>query len=210
MANGPQLVVDSSGATNGQLSYGNYTDNNLNKSIGGSIGFLPFSSSELEVGVSGQYTPKTGNTGSPFENIDNKVFAAYINYFHVFNPIMVRVLGQYDYTQTKNFNLYTDATESTLLFPSFNNTSTGYYLGATVRASGSESIFLSSLELGGRIGQAALPKDAMWGGNPVSQTTVCLTYWFTWKTPVNIAYDMYTQSGSPDVNVFTVRGMWFF
>lgn len=210
VANGPQLIVDSTGAANGQLNYGNYTDNNANKTVGGSIGFLPFSNSSLEIGVSGQYTPKTGDAGTPFENINSTSYAVHLNYYHIFSPVMLRVQGQYEYTQTQNFNLYTDATNTTLLVPQFDNQYSGWYAGATLRLSGSHNVFLSNLELGGRLSNLTLPKDAMWGGNPVNQTTICLTYWFTWKTPLNIAYDIYTQSGSPTQTALSVRGMWFF
>lgn len=210
LANGPQLIVDSTGATNGELTYSNYIDNNRNKAFGGEIGILPFSNSTLEIGVSGQYAPKTGDAGTTFENINSTSLAAYINYYHVFNPIMIRVQGQYEYTQTENFSLYTDITQATLLFPQFNNQISGWYCGATLRASGSQSVFLSNLEIGGRLGTLTPPKNALWGGNQTSQATVCLTYWFTWKTPINIAYDVYTQSGNPNQNIITVRGMWFF
>jgi len=210
VANGPQLTVDSTGAQNGQVSYGNYTDNNTNKAVGGELCLLPFSNSSLELGVSGQYTPKTGNTGSPFESISNTTYAAYINYYHVFNPIMVRLQGQYEHTQTDNFNLYTNSADTAMLFKSFDNQISGWYLGLTLRPSGSQKQFISNLELGARIGALTPPADALWGGNPMNQTTICLTYWFTWKTPLNIAYDIYTQSGSPNVSVFSVRGMWFF
>lgn len=210
-ANGPQLVVDSTGALNGEMNYGNYTDNNTNKAFGGEIGLLPFSNSSLEIGVSGQYTPKTGDAGTPFENISNTAFAGYLNYYHTFSPIMVRVQGQYEYSKTQSFNLYKSPGSDTLLVPQFNNQTTGWYGGVTLRLSGSQNVFLSNLELGGRIGQLTLPQNAIWGANgPINQTTVCLTYWFTWKTPVNIAYDIYTQSGSPTQTVLTVRGMWFF
>ncbi len=209
VANGPQLVVDSSGKENGTLIYGNYTDNNINKAIGGEIGFLPFSNSTLEIGVSGQYTPKTGDAGTPFESISSTSAAAYLNYYHLFNPVMIRVQGQYEYTQTKNFDLYKPLTD-TLLFPHFNNQISGWYLGATICVNGAKNTILSSLELGGRIGQLVTPVNALWGANPVNQTTICLTYWFTWKTPINIAYDIYTQAGNPTQTVLTVRGMWFF
>ncbi|HEY4797976.1 MAG TPA: hypothetical protein VII99_02760, partial [Bacteroidia bacterium] len=55
LSNGPRYIVDSTGATHGQMGYDNYTDNNKNKAIGGSIGFLPFSNSSLQIDVSGQY-----------------------------------------------------------------------------------------------------------------------------------------------------------
>ena len=210
IANGPQLVVDSTGAQNGVLNYGNYTDNNKNKAIGGSLSFLPLSNSNLEIGVSGQYTPKTGDAGSAFENISSTSYAVHLNYYHVFNPLMVRLQGQYEYTQTQGFNLYTDASDTALLVPKFTNQLSGWYGGITFRLSGSESMFLSNLELGGRLSNLVMPKDALWGGNPINQTTICLTYWLTWKAPINIAYDIYTQSGSPTQTALTVRGMWFF
>lgn len=212
VANGPQLVVDSTGASNGQLNYGNYTDNNKNKCIGGSLGFLPFSSSELEIGVSGEYTPKTGDAGSGLENINNYSMSAYLNYFHVFNPLMIRLQGQYEMSQTQSFALHSPVVTDSVIVPSFTNQTTGWYGGITFRLSGSKHKFLQNLELGGRYGQLTLPQDVncLWTQKPISQATVCLTYWFTWKTPINIAYDMYTQSGAPNQSVFTVRGMWFF
>ena len=212
VANGPRLLVDSTGAANGQLDYGNFTDNNQNKAIGGSIGFLPLSNSNLEIGISGQYTPKTGDAGSNLESINNTAIAAYLNYYHVFNPLMVRLQGQYEESQTQSFALYTDNTDTSVLVPSFNNKTTGWYGGITFRLSGSQNKFLSNLELGARIGQLTLPQDTLclWTQKPVNQTTICLTYWITWKTPINIAYDIYTQNGSSTQTALIVRGMWFF
>ncbi len=210
VANGPQLTVDSSGAQNGVLNYGNYTDNNRNKAIGGSIGFLPLSNSSLEIGASGQYTPKTGDAGTVFENISSTSYAVHLNYYRTFNPLMIRLQGQYEYTKTQDFNLYTNQSDTALLAPKFSNQLSGWCGGITFRLSGSQSIFLSNLELGSRLSQLTMPKDALWGRNPINQATVCLTYWFTWKTPLNIAYDIYTQSGSPTQTAITVRGMWFF
>lgn len=211
VANGPQLVVDSTGAQNGQLNYANYSDNNNNKAVGGEIGLLPFSNSTLELGISGQYTPHTGNAGSPLENISNTTYAAYVNYYHLFSPLMIRAQGQYEYSQTQGYNLYTNASDTSLLVPKFTNQMSGWFGGVTFRLSGSSNTFISNLELAGRFGQLTLPQGAAWGAaHPENQTTICLTYWLTWKTPLNLAYDIYTQSGAPTQTVFTVRGMWFF
>jgi hypothetical protein len=210
ISNGPQLTVDSTGANNGVLAYGNYTDNNKNKAVGGSIGFLPLSNSSLQVDLSGQYTGKTGDAGTAFENISSSSWAADLNYYHVFNPVMVRVLAEYNNTQTQNYNLYTDQTQSTLLIPQFNNLLTGWFCGASLRATGIHNTVLSNFELGGRVGSYTAPKEAMWGGSTISQTTVCLTYWFTWKTPLNLAYDVYTQAGNPSQSAWVVRSIFFF
>jgi hypothetical protein len=212
VANGPQLVVDSTGATNGQMTYGNYIDNNLNKCVGGTLGILPFSNSCLEIGVSGQYTPKTGDAGSPFEGISNTAFAAYLNYYHSFGKLMIRAQGQYEMNQTQSYNLYRPGTNNDSILPGsgFTNQMTGWYGGLTFRLAGSQNMFLSNLELGARISSLTPPVNALWGGQPINQYTICLTYWFTWKIPINIAYDMYKQNGAPDMSTITVRGMWFF
>ena len=227
LSNGPQYIVDSTGTNHGLLDYGNYTDNNKNKAIGGSIGFLPFSNSSLQMDVSGQYAAKTGNAGTPFENISSTSWAVDLNYYHVFNPIMVRVLAEYNNTKTDNFNLYTDKADTALKIPAFNNQLSGWFCGATVRASGSHNTFLSNLELGARIGAYAPPKYLIpqtvpgvvpgtnlmvspWGENPEQQTTICLTYWFTWKTPLNFAYDILKQKDGPTVTTYTTRFIYFF
>lgn len=224
VANGPQLIVDSTTQGNanltGQLNYGNYADNNRNKSIGGSIGFLPFSNSCLQVDVSGQMTGKVGNAGSLFENISSTSFAADMNYYHVFNPIMLRVQAEYNSTTTKNYNYpFVDTTSAhALIVPKFNNQLSGWFLGATLRASGLDNVFLSNLELGGRIGAytppaysaASTPVISPWGENPETQTTVCLTYWFTWKTPLNLAYDVLKTTNGPTITSYTARFIYFF
>ncbi len=222
ISNGPQLIVDSTttgnGNLTGQLDYGNYTDNNKNKAIGGSIGFLPLSNSNLQIDVSGQYAGKIGNTGTPFEKLSSYSWAADLNYYHLFSPIMVRVLAEYNSTTTQNYNYTWKSDSTTLLIPKFNNTLSGWFAGATIRAASSRNIFLSSLELGGRIGAytppkyeaASTPLISPWGENPETQTTVCLTYWFTWKTPLNIAYDVLKTKNGPTVTALTARLIYFF
>ncbi len=222
ISNGPQLIVDSTttgnGNLTGQLDYGNYTDNNKNKAIGGSIGFLPLSNSNLQIDVSGQYAGKIGNTGTPFEKLSSYSWAADLNYYHLFSPIMVRVLAEYNSTTTQNYNYTWKSDSTTLLIPKFNNTLSGWFAGATIRAASSRNIFLSSLELGGRIGAytppkyeaASTPLISPWGENPETQTTVCLTYWFTGKTPLNIAYDVLKTKNGPTVTALTARLIYFF
>ena len=230
MTNGPQLIVDSTTHGNanltGQLNYGNYADNNNNKAIGGSIGFLPLSNSNLQIDVSGQMAGKTGNLSDPLENVSSTSFAADINYYHLFSPVMVRVLAEYNSTMTQNkeYPWYSDSTKTTKLVPSFNNKLSGWFAGATVRLAGSDNAFLSNLELGGRIGAYTPPSytaavttpvpfgvtTAPWGENPSTQTTVCLTYWFTWKTPFNLAYDVLKTTNGPTITTYTARFIYFF
>jgi hypothetical protein len=227
LSNGPQYIMDSTGATHGMLDYGNYTDNNRNKAIGGSIGFLPLPNSSLQIDVSGQYTAKTGADGTPYENISSTSWAVDVNYFKVFNPIMIRVLAEYNTTTTDDYNLYTNSADTATLFPKFKNQHSGWYAGATIRASGAKSQFLSGLELGFRVGGYNPPKYDVaqytpatptvgplmispWGENPEMQTTLCLTYWFTYKTPLSFAYDVLKQTDGPNITTYSARFIYFF
>jgi hypothetical protein len=225
LTNGPQHILDTTTIGNqnltGQLTYANYTDNNKNKSIGGSIGFLPFSNSSLQLDVSGQYTGKSGDDGTPFQNISSTSWAVDLNYFHVFDPIMVRVLAEYNNTSTQNQSYPyviadTSKAPKSLVVPGFNNTLSGWFTGVTLRPSGLKNKFLSNLELAGRIGAYSPPKynvasgNAPWGENTEKQTTICLTYWMTWKTPINVAYDVLNQTGGPSIKTIYTRIIFFF
>ncbi len=233
LSNGPQQVIDTTTMGNanltGQLNYNNYQDNNRNKAVGGSIGFLPFSNSSLQMDVSGQYAAKTGADGTALDSIypaSSTSWAFDLNYYHVFSPVMVRVLAEYNQTTTQNYNYPFSTTDSSghksLVIPAFDNRLSGWFAGATVRPSGVESKFLSNLELGCRVGGYTPPKytDAAlanaspavspWGENSRTQTTVCLTYWFTWKTPLNFAYDVLTQKDAPTIKTFYTRLIFFF
>ncbi len=223
LANGPQLLVDSTTQGNsnptGQLSYGNYADNNNNKAIGGSIGFLPLSNSNLQIDISGQVAAKTGNLGTMYENVSSTSWAADLNYYHLFNPLMVRVQAEYNSTVTQNktypWKSTADSTKS--LVPAFNNQLSGWFVGATLRLAGVKSVILSNFELGARVGGYTPPQytglgttPAVWGENPEQQTTICLTYWFTWKTPLNFAYDVLKTTGGPTITTYTARLIYFF
>ena len=201
-ANGPQLVLDS--AASGQLDYGPYFDNNKNKSFGWHVGFLPFSNSCLELVFSGEHSQKTGPVGDPnLENISATSMAVGMNYYHTFNPIMVRVLAEYNKVQVSNY-AYPWLTDSIgNIKPAFDNQQNGWFAGMTLRAVGSNSGFIKNLELAGRLGAYNPPKDAPWGGNPTNQTTLALTYWLTWAIPFTLEYDILTQKDSPAQQFFS-------
>ena len=124
---------------------------------------------------------------------------------------MVRLQAEYNSTTTDNNNLNN-------LLPAFNNKFSGWYAGATLRASASSNEFLKNLELGARLGGytppqftvQTMPKTSPWLENDKTQTTVCLTYWFTWKVPLNIAYDVIKETDGATVKTFTTRLIYFF
>ncbi len=207
IANGPQLTVDSTtvGSSNqsGKLDYGSILDNNKNKSIGWHLGYLPFSNSCLELTFSGEYVGKTGPAGSALENVSALSWAVGLNYYHIFNPIMVRVIGEYDKIQVGNANYYNPDTSLKNHVYTFSNQQNGWFAGATLRAAGSRRQFLKNLELGGRVGEYTPPTGALWGSTPINQTTVALTEYVKWDIPVTLEYDILTQSGAPKQNILS-------
>ena len=207
MANGPQLTIDSTtvGATNqsGKLDYGTILNNNKGKSVGWHIGYLPFSNSSLELTFSGEYAGKTGPVSSSYENVSALSWAVGLNYYHLFNPLMVRVIAEYDKIQVGNANYYNPDTSLKNHSYTFTNAQNGWFAGATLRAAGSRRSFLKNLELGGRLGAYTPPTGALWGSTPISQTTVSLTEYVKWDIPVTLEYDILTQSGAPKQNILS-------
>ncbi len=205
-SNGPQLDT-----TTGRMNYGSFIDNNSSKNVGWAIGYLPFSNSCLEVNFSGAYTPETGNTGTPYQNVSNLSWALGLNYYHLFHPIMIRAIGQYDGIQTSKYNYHIQTSDTTSTPFTFNNNYNGWFYGMTIRDAGSNKIFLRRLELAARIGAMNPPSGAPWGGNPfipgnnntIDQTTITLTYWINWDIPLNLEYDILTQNGASNRNIFT-------
>ena len=208
LSNGPQLIVDDgSGEENltGHMSYEGLMDNNKNKAIGGKIGILPFSNSMLQVDVFAQTAGKTGDAGSQYENVSSTSYGADFNFYKTFNPILLRLRGQYEATQTSNAS-YTDTTNTQY---TFDNKGNSWYVSGTLRPTGSKNKIISSLEFGTRYVMYSPPKNAPWGGDPQTQLTFDLTYWFTWSSQINFGYDIVNADGET-TSQFVVRSIYKF
>ncbi len=197
-ANGPQLVVDNTntGSANqtGLLDYVSYTDNNKNKSIGWHVGFLPFSNSSLELTFSGERVPKAGPIGTSLENVNATSMAFGLNYYHTFDPILIRLIAEYNTVKISNYDYSWLQDSTSNVVTAFNNQQNGWFAGLTLRLPSSESNFVKNLELAGRLGAYNPPKDAPWGGAATNQTTITLTYWLTWAIPLSFEYDVLTTN----------------
>ena len=205
VANGPQLIVDTVTASGsnqtGKMDYGSIIDNNKNKSFGGHIGFLPLSNSNLELTASGQYTPQTGADGSNYQNVKCQAWALGLNYFHVINPIMVRLIAEYNQIQTGSATYQNPETRELY---TFKNQESGWFAGATLRATGSKKWLVKNMEIAGRLGAYTPPSSgALWAGTPTHQTTFCLTEYLRWDIPLSFEYDILTQSGAPTQKIFS-------
>lgn len=212
LANGPQLIVSEDGTADnmtGHMSYDALSDNNKNKAFGGKIGILPFSNSMLQVDAFAQYAGQTGEANSKYQNVSSTSYGADFNFYKTFNIMMVRLMGQYEETNTDRAT-YTVTDTSGINNYTFNNKGNSWYVACTLRPSGSSNDFVHDLEIGARYAQYDPPKNALWGGDPSKQLTLDLTYWFTWSSQINFGYNIQTDAGEKVNNEFIIRTLYKF
>jgi len=212
LANGPQLIVNENGTEDnmtGHMSYDVLTDNNKNKAFGGKIGILPFSNSSLQVDAFGQYAAQTGDAGSKYQNISSSSYGADFNFYKTLDIMMLRLMGQYEETNTGN-STYSVTDNTGTSDYTFNNKGNSWYIAGTLRPTGSANDFVHDLEIGARYAQYDPPKNALWGGDPSKQLTLDLTYWLTWSSQVNFGYNIQKDAGTRLNNEFIIRTLYKF
>lgn len=189
-------------ATAGMLMYENYEDNNKNKTIGGRIGFLPFSNSSLEIGISGQYG-KVGTDKTIYENVFAQMFAADFSYMKSFEKLksVIDIKGQInmvnvdkaDYADTSAMGAYT-----------FDNKNTAYYSQISLRPALSKNKIIQNIEAVARYSSITQPEKSLWAENAV-QWDFGLNYWLGWRSVLKLAYQIHQPEMMKQENIFTVQ-----
>jgi hypothetical protein len=181
VTNGPTLVTDDPDAA-GQLMYKNLSDNNNNKAIGGRIGFLPFSNSSLEVGVSGQ-TSVVGDKDSEFKNVGANLFSTDISFIHKVSIFNIDLKGQLNNVAVDKAS-YTNKDGASY---TFDNKTKAYYMQLALRPAFVKSKFVRNLEFAGRYSALNNPEGAIWAGNQ-KQIGFGVNYWLNWNSVLKIDY----------------------
>lgn len=184
ISNGPQLLTDPENA--GQFEYEAYTTNNKATAIGGRFGILPFANSCFELGYSYQHKSKTGEVGSPYENVGVTMQAVDFNFLQNISPISstIKILGELKHQKTDNATYVKDNGDPL----DFNNVSTAYYLCGSLRPSLANDKFLRNIELAARYSYFKTPEDAPWGGGNFKKFEAALDYWLHWNDVVKFSY----------------------
>ena len=190
LTNGMQLLPD------GQLQSSGLSDNNNNKTITGRIGWLPFSNSSLELGVSG-LRGKVGDAGSSFESITTNMYAFDLNLVENIKPFQLNIKGQYnivnigsaDYINPKDTSVY-----------SFNNHTTSGFIQASLRPSFSDNMIVKNFELAGRYGNFSTPGNSLWGTKQ-NGWAVGLDYWLSWRTVLKFTYEAIKTINNSLINI---------
>ena len=193
ISNGPQLQADTLNA--GQFDYEAYTSNNKSSAIGGRIAILPFQNSSLEIGYSFQSKSKTGEEGTPYQNVGVVMQAIDLNYLGHLTALKsdIRIIGEWKHQKVGNATYKNGANEDF----SFYDAPTSYYACATLRPSHVDNKFVSNLELAGRYSYFNRPSGAPWGGTNDEKVELALDYWLKWNCLVKFCY--VKQKDNPSV-----------
>ncbi len=179
LSNGNQLLPD------GELTSGNITDNNLNKTVTARLGFLPFSNSSLEIGASGMFG-KVGDQESAFQNAKGNMYAFDLNYVKNLKPILLNIKAQYNIINISN-EYYVSPVDSTQTY-TFDNHSTAYFAQGSIRPVGLKKSPLKNFELAGRYTNYKSPANSIWGANQHS-VSIGLDYWLSWRSVMKFTYE---------------------
>jgi hypothetical protein len=202
VSDGPQLLTDADNA--GQFDYEAYTDNNKNKALGGRIGFLPFSNSCLELGLSYETADKTGAQYSEFEKVGVRAMAVDANFYHAIKPLKstLRISGEYKSQDVDKFD-YPVPDDTTGAVFSYDNSANTFYGMLALRPTDSKSEVFRNFEIAFRYSSYTTPNGAPWayydkdGKNAkLTQTSVALNYWFKWNCVAKLCWQK--QDGVTD------------
>jgi hypothetical protein len=206
ISNGPALVTGASGDSSmaGMLEYGNLLDNNNNKAVGGRLGFLPFSNSSLEIGISNQYA-KVGNKN---DSLFSKAKVA----MHAFDLSFVKSIpylkGILDVKGQFNQVLFdkTDSSSSADMNSMSNSASVSqaYYIQCSFRPALLQKKIIPKCELVGRYSAVNVFEPGMPFKN-VNQFAVGFNYWLSWRSVVKFSYQVSVEENRKNESAFFVQ-----
>ncbi|NLP59020.1 hypothetical protein [Lutibacter sp. B1] len=212
--NGPKLNDGSMDPDEaGILHFDNYEDNNKNKSLGGRIGYLPFTDSSTEIGFS-FLNSKVGNTESDYEKIGAKLIAYDFSFIKKVNPLagIIDIKAQYNKSLVDDAEYFEPLDGGGFEEYTFNNTSNSFYAQLSYKPTMSASNFLKNIELVGRYSELNTPEGAEWESN-VKQTAFGINYWLSWRSALKVNYQITDGTGGHggggiDKKLFTIQ--WAF
>ncbi len=201
MTNGPTLKDGSVEPDEaGMLNFENYIDNNINKAVGGRVGFFPLHNNSMEIGAS-FFTGKPGDKGSVYEDVTSFLWALDFSYVQQISALkgVLDIKAQYNHSQVSDA-FYTAGEEERDTLPdsyTFNNLSSAYYGQISYRPSMLESKFLKNLELIARYSQLSTPEGSLWEAE-TNELSFGLNYWITWRQVIKVNYSFINTEGGHD------------
>ncbi len=193
IVNGPRLNTGMEEPEEaGRLHYGIVPDNNRSKTIGGRLGFIPFSNSMLEIGLSGMYG-KVGDQDTKYENVASGSYAADLSFVKNITSIksILDIKAQYSTIKTDEA-MYFDDDEVPYNF--INNSST-FFAQVSVKPAFVENVVVRKLEIAARYSKLTTPENSLWEINQ-NQMEFGLNYWLDWRTVFKLTYKVMYNNGA--------------
>lgn len=187
--NGAQLITNPDDPEKqGSVVYGLGEGINKKITLGGRVGFLPFSNSSLEIGASYR-SGKVGERSTDYQNVGSKMYAFDLAYGKqlAFLKGFLDVKAQYNNVKVDNANYVDPDDPSGLTLYSFENKRNSYFAQGAYRPTMSQSKFLKKTELVYRYAAFNPPSGAK-DLEEIRQSTYGINYWFTWRTAFKLAY----------------------
>ncbi len=198
--NGPRLKDGSLEPEEaGLLSFNNYEDNNNSKAFGGRLGFLPFSDSSTEFGLSAYTTNGVGKEGSTYEDVGAFLYAIDFSFVKQI-PALSGILdlkGQYNNSKVDDAfytEMHEDGDQEEY---TFKNKSNSFYTQLSYRPTMSDSDFMKKIEFVGRYSNFNAPEGAEWEEQS-DQYAFSINYWLTWRSVIKVAYQSTESIGGHD------------
>lgn len=214
LSNGPTLNTgDENAMMAGMLEFENMSDNNLNKAIGGRIGFLPFSNSSLEIGFSGQSAVVgeadkmiNGMIDTMLDDVNALMYAVDFSYVKSIKPLksIIDIKGQLNNVTVDKTEFKNQMDTTGMMTYTFDNISQAYFIQFAYRPAMVKNKFFQNIEIVGRYSALTLPEKALWGEEK-AQVIVGLNYWFTWRSALKINYQITTPDEGDPVTKYQIQ-----
>jgi hypothetical protein len=194
--NGPKLKNGSIEPDEaGMLNFNNFEDNNINKSFGGRIGFLPFTDSSTELGFS-FLNSKVGDAESEYEDVAAALIAYDFSFVKKINPLggVIDIKAQLNKSIVDDAEYYEPEDDGSFEEYTFDNNSDSFFAQLSYRPTMSSNKFFKNLEFVGRYSELNTPEGAEWESEE-QQTTFGLNYWLSWRSAIKVNYQTTTGTG---------------
>ena len=179
----------------GVLHYGIFPDNNKGKTIGGRLGFFPFTDSSVELGISGMYG-KVGAEHTALEDVSALHYAFDVSFVKTLPSLssVLDVKGQYSVVSVDEANYPFHENPSELV--TFENNSSTWFTQVSMRPALAENNFVRRLEFAGRYSALKTPIGSEWETDQ-SQIDLGINFWIDWRTLIKVSYRI-SNGGAAD------------
>ncbi len=208
ISNGPALNTDTNSIMGGMLESGRYIDNNKNKAIGARFGFLPFSNSSLELGISWQ-DAKVGDEKDPVYKRARAVMHGFdLSYLKGIPSLksIVDIKGQYNHVLLDKTNNGSSSSSSSMgsMGTSAYDISQAYFCQVAFRPALMKNKIVSRAEIAGRVSVTHVAEMNMARENK-TLISASMNYWFSWRTVLKFSYQVLKEKGKKDELGFIVQ-----